>query len=133
MRQYDSLAKEILVLKQYGPAELWKMPEATAIFNDFKQLLNEGKIRAAERDGYFWKVNLWVKEGILLGMRLGRLVASESGVLNFIDKDTYPLKTITLEDKIRIVPGGFGSSGWFISCAFSRHDASCLCQCRSLC
>lgn len=106
MGQYDGLIKAILDLRGYKPVELHQMSEATAIFNEFKQLLNDGKIRAAEREGYFWKVNLWVKEGILLGMRLGRLVASESGVLNFIDKDTYPLKTITLDDNVRIVPGG---------------------------
>lgn len=118
MGQYDDLAKGISALKQYEPPELWKMPEATAIFNDFKQLLNEGKIRAAEKFGDDWVVNLWVKEGILLGMRLGRLreymffsglgafPSQEALGWEFFDKDTYPFKKITIEDNIRIVPGG---------------------------
>jgi len=70
-------------------------------------------VRAAEKCGDTWMVNAWVKQGILLGMRLGKLeslvvLLDEHGEnkLTFIDKDTYPLKSITLEDNVRIVPGG---------------------------
>jgi len=37
-----------------------------------------------------WRVNAWVKQGILLGFRLGELEESGSGPLSFVDKDTFP-------------------------------------------
>ncbi len=78
------------------------------VFADFKAALNRGEIRAAERsaDGT-WQVNSWVKHGILLGFRMGRLAdmsAAES--LQFFDKDTYPTRSFSIEDNVRIVPGG---------------------------
>ena len=78
-----------------------------AVFQHFKVLLGHGHIRAAEPDGQGgWRVNVWVKEGILFGFRLGTLKDLHAGPFPFFDKDTYPLKTLTLEDKVRIVPGG---------------------------
>lgn len=112
MGQYDLLKQEILGFSSYGAADLLEMPEARSVFDSFKQLLNTGLVRAAEKSGEEWVVNTWVKEGILLGMRLGRLRGStiplggEDGGFTFIDKDTYPLKKITLGNNIRIVPGG---------------------------
>jgi len=73
-----------------------------------KQLLNSGTVRAAEPapDGS-WRVNPWVKSGILLGFRLGRVTqVLTSGPFPFFDKDTYPLRTIGPAEGIRIVPGG---------------------------
>ena len=112
MGQYDALKEAILGFSSLGPAALWEIPEARRVFNEFKQLLNEGLVRAAEKSGGEWQVNFWVKEGILLGMRLGRLQGSyvsldEHGTgFTFIDKDTLPLKAITMENNVRIVPGG---------------------------
>jgi 2,3,4,5-tetrahydropyridine-2-carboxylate N-succinyltransferase len=79
-----------------------------AVFDEFKTQLNRGEIRAAERrpDGT-WSVNTWVKQGILLGFRMGQLVdMSSSPPLRFFDKDTYPVRPTTLADNVRIVPGG---------------------------
>jgi 2,3,4,5-tetrahydropyridine-2,6-dicarboxylate N-succinyltransferase len=112
MGQYDSLKQDILGFSSIGAAELREIPAAWNVFAEFKGLLNSGQIRAAEKSGDDWRVNSWVKEGILLGMRLGRLqeyhVQPDAAVTGFsyIDKDTYPLKTITLENNVRIVPGG---------------------------
>jgi len=112
MGQFDYLKQDILCFSSSGTAELLEMPEARSAFDSFKQLLNLGLVRAAEKSGGEWVVNTWVKEGILLGMRLGRLQGShvpldaEGTGFTFIDKDTYPLKTITLGNNIRIVPGG---------------------------
>ena len=81
---------------------------ARAAFLELKEALNAGTVRAAERgtDGT-WRVNTWVKQGILLGFRIGRLAAvTGSGPFPFFDKDTYPLRPVNLEDGIRIVPGG---------------------------
>jgi 2,3,4,5-tetrahydropyridine-2-carboxylate N-succinyltransferase len=82
--------------------------EARHAFESLKQLLNAGEVRAAEResDGS-WRVNSWVKIGILLGFRLGQLErALPSAPFPFFDKDTYPLRTFGAEDGVRIVPGG---------------------------
>lgn len=82
--------------------------EDRALFDEFKIALNRGEVRAAERsaDGN-WTVNSWVKQGILLGFRMGQLVdMSASSVLRFFDKETYRTRPTTLNENIRIVPGG---------------------------
>jgi len=70
--------------------------------------LEAGAARAAEPDGDGWRVNTWVKQGILLGFRIGSVVQLEgSGPLGFSDKDTYPTQTIDGPARgVRIVPGG---------------------------
>ena len=83
--------------------------EERQLFNDFKSALRAGEIRAAERDeNGVWTTNVWVKKGILLGFKMGKMVTmSLSGEsLQFFDKETYPLRPMSLDDKIRIVPGG---------------------------
>jgi 2,3,4,5-tetrahydropyridine-2,6-dicarboxylate N-succinyltransferase len=79
-------------------------------FFQFCELLNLGVIRSAQKDDQgVWNTNAWVKEGILMGMRLGTVeVASREGeTLQFIDKDTLPLQNIDLSNKVvRVVPGG---------------------------
>ncbi|MCU1292380.1 MAG: 2,3,4,5-tetrahydropyridine-2,6-dicarboxylate N-succinyltransferase [Bryobacterales bacterium] len=80
------------------------------LFSEFKQLLNEGLVRSAEPDSRQpggWRVNPWVKKGILLGFRIGGTIDySGSGPLPFFDKSTYPLKPVTVDAGVRIVPGG---------------------------
>lgn len=82
---------------------------ARELFTEFKAGLNRGEIRAAERahDGS-WHTNPWVKRGILLGFRLGILsdMSPADGSLRFFDKDTYPVRPLTPEHNVRIVPGG---------------------------
>ena len=83
-------------------------PAARVAFNELKAALNAGTVRAAERgrDGE-WRANAWVKHGILLGFRLGRVrPAATGGPFPFYDKDTYPLRHFTAEDGVRLVPGG---------------------------
>jgi 2,3,4,5-tetrahydropyridine-2,6-dicarboxylate N-succinyltransferase len=83
-------------------------PEAQAAFRSLKAALNRGEVRAAERepDGN-WRVNAWVKSGILLGFRLGKIApAASGGPFPFFDKDTYPLRAIGPDDGVRLVPGG---------------------------
>ncbi|HEY7911510.1 MAG TPA: 2,3,4,5-tetrahydropyridine-2,6-dicarboxylate N-succinyltransferase [Blastocatellia bacterium] len=78
-----------------------------ALFDEFKHKLNAGEVRAAERTGGQWRVNLWVKRGILLGFRLGHMANFSIGhQFRYYDKHTYPLKRITADDGVRIVPGG---------------------------
>jgi 2,3,4,5-tetrahydropyridine-2-carboxylate N-succinyltransferase len=81
--------------------------EAMSIFEDFKNMLNTGKARAAEKRGEEWVVNPWVKKGILLGFRIGKLEKmSIDRNFVFFDKHTFPLKKITIDNAVRIVPGG---------------------------
>ncbi|HEY8562431.1 MAG TPA: 2,3,4,5-tetrahydropyridine-2,6-dicarboxylate N-succinyltransferase [Pyrinomonadaceae bacterium] len=79
------------------------------IFEEFKAALRSGEIRAAERaaDGT-WRANAWVKQGILLGFKMGKMVemSRETETFRFFDKETYPLRPMDLDDKVRIVPGG---------------------------
>jgi len=85
--------------------------EQRRIFQQFKEALNRGEVRAAEpdlREQTGWHVNSWVKKGILLGFRMGSIV--EMGryptAQPFLDKSTYPLKTIHPGEGVRLVPGG---------------------------
>jgi 2,3,4,5-tetrahydropyridine-2-carboxylate N-succinyltransferase len=83
--------------------------EDREIFEEFKAALRRGKIRSAEKnaDGN-WQTNAWVKQGILLGFKMGKMVemSKETETFRFFDKETYPLRPMSLDDKIRIVPGG---------------------------
>jgi 2,3,4,5-tetrahydropyridine-2-carboxylate N-succinyltransferase len=78
-------------------------------FEEFKAALRSGTIRSAERhpDGN-WRANSWVKQGILLGFRMGRMVemSKPTETLRFFDKDTFPLRPMTVDDGVRIVMGG---------------------------
>jgi 2,3,4,5-tetrahydropyridine-2-carboxylate N-succinyltransferase len=79
-----------------------------AVFEEFKSALNTGAIRAAEKNASGdWAVNAWVKQGILLGFRMGALVDMSTGEsFKFFDKDTYPARPTKIGDNVRIVPGG---------------------------
>ena len=79
---------------------------ARGVFGDFREALTRGDIRAAERVEGEWKVNVWVKQGILLGFRLGELMEMGCEDLSFVDKDTFPVRQFRIEDKVRVVPGG---------------------------
>jgi 2,3,4,5-tetrahydropyridine-2-carboxylate N-succinyltransferase len=81
------------------------------LFGEFKNALNRGTVRAAEPDSTAktgWRVNAWVKKGILLGFRMGAIVDMSLDAVRqpFIDKSTYPVRAIGVADGIRIVPGG---------------------------
>lgn len=79
-----------------------------AAFSELREVLEAGLVRAAEPDQAAptnWRVNAWVKQGILLGFRLGQLAASGSE-LSFVDKHTYPVRRFSPEQGVRIVPGG---------------------------
>ena len=78
-------------------------------YESFKTALRRGEIRSAEKDADGnWNANAWVKEGILLGFRMGKMVevSKPTETLQFFDKDTFPLRPMTLDDGVRIVMGG---------------------------
>jgi 2,3,4,5-tetrahydropyridine-2,6-dicarboxylate N-succinyltransferase len=81
------------------------------LFRTFRTALNAGKIRAAEPDSESatgWRANPWVKKGILLGFRMGAIVdmSIDASRQPFFDKSTYPVRRFSVEDGVRIVPGG---------------------------
>ncbi len=101
-----TLEQEIEKLYACKPSQL-NRDRGLQVFNEFKALLNKGEIRAAEKFNGQWKVNSWVKKGILLGFRLGKLVdVSIDEHFHYFDKETFPLKKLTVNDNVRVVPGG---------------------------
>jgi 2,3,4,5-tetrahydropyridine-2-carboxylate N-succinyltransferase len=81
--------------------------EARAYFDALMAALERGEARAAEPAPDGWRVNGWVKRGILLGFRLGRVVETGSaGPLVYLDKDTFPVRRFRPADGVRVVPGG---------------------------
>ncbi len=77
--------------------------EQDALLESFLTALDNGEIRAAEPSPEGWKVNTWVKQGILCGFRRGQIVSMGG---QFFDKSTYPLKELGLDSGVRVVPGG---------------------------
>jgi 2,3,4,5-tetrahydropyridine-2,6-dicarboxylate N-succinyltransferase len=85
--------------------------EHFALFQRFKDALNAGAVRSAEPDAAArsgWRVNAWVKKGVLLGFRMGAVVDMSVNETRqpFLDKATFPVKRFTPLDGVRIVPGG---------------------------
>jgi 2,3,4,5-tetrahydropyridine-2,6-dicarboxylate N-succinyltransferase len=98
-------ALQSLIERLAALGEVERDPQAQKTFLEFRDQLTQGKIRAAEKIGEEWRVNSWVKQGILLGFRLGALADMTAG-LSFVDKDTYPARKFQISDGVRLVPGG---------------------------
>jgi 2,3,4,5-tetrahydropyridine-2-carboxylate N-succinyltransferase len=97
-------------------------PEHFDLFYQFKQKLNLGEVRAAQPDASAkngWRVTPWVKKGILLGLRMGTIVdmSIDRSRQPYFDKATFPVRQFTVDDGVRIVPGGSSiRDGCFIGC-----------------
>jgi len=84
-------------------------PSAMTAFVALRAAIESGEVRAASPDpasATGWRVNAWVKQGILLGFRLGVLEDFPAVGFSFVDKNTYPVRHFTAADGVRIVPGG---------------------------
>ena len=104
-----SLADSITELFSQGSAA--SKDAARELFAQFRAELAAGRVRAAEPDPASptgWRVNVWVKQGILLGFRFGDVVdmGIGKGRLPFFDEDTLPLKPLDIANCVRLVPGG---------------------------
>ena len=105
MTSASELARKIEIYHVLPPEALGA--DARAVFDALVEALQRGEARAAEPGPEGWRVNTWVKKGILLGFRLGVLVEMDSGPwLRFLDKDTLPPRRLALADGVRLVPGG---------------------------
>ncbi len=105
----QALADEIHDLFQQGADA--DRDRARSAFADLRRRLSAGQVRAAEPDASQptgWRVNAWVKEGILVGFRSGDVVAYPAADDDspFLDKDTLPLKSLDRSSNVRLVPGG---------------------------
>jgi 2,3,4,5-tetrahydropyridine-2-carboxylate N-succinyltransferase len=101
-----SLDERITDLFLNPPAEGYGV-EHHRLFEEFRAGLNRGEVRAASPVDGAWRVNLWVKRGILIGFRMGTLKNfSINEQFRFFDKHTFPLKQLTAYDGVRVVPGG---------------------------
>ena len=103
------LADEITSLFEQGAAA--SKPQARDAFTRLRGELSAGRVRSAEPDPSSptgWRVNAWVKQGILLGLRWGDIVdvGVGKGRWPFFDKDTLPLKPLTVSSRVRVIPGG---------------------------
>jgi 2,3,4,5-tetrahydropyridine-2-carboxylate N-succinyltransferase len=84
-------------------------PDRRATVDALLDALEAGEVRAAERDANGnWNAVTWVKRGILLGFQVGTLVdmSPDKKIFRFFDKDTYPPRILSLDDGVRVVPGG---------------------------
>jgi 2,3,4,5-tetrahydropyridine-2-carboxylate N-succinyltransferase len=91
-----------------GPAAVGD-PAAMTAFLSLRAALERGELRSASPDPASptgWRVNAWVKQGILLGFRLGALEEMPAGGLSFVDKQTFPARHFAAADGVRVVPGG---------------------------
>ena len=85
--------------------------QAREVFAQLRDELSAGRVRSAEPDrstSTGWRVNTWVKEGILVGFRAGKVVSfpSPHKEVSYLDKDTLPLRSLTPSSGSRIAPGG---------------------------
>jgi len=101
-----TLKEQIEIFYNKDNHEIKKSGEWKKVFQEFMQGLNNGDIRSAEPEKDTWKVNEWVKKGIIIGFRTGELTDMSLKKFPFFDKSTYPLKKVNKKDNIRIVPGG---------------------------
>jgi 2,3,4,5-tetrahydropyridine-2-carboxylate N-succinyltransferase len=104
-----TLAAEVEALATDGAGA--DRASARAAFARLRAQLSAGEVRAAEPDASTvsgWRVNTWVKQGILLGFRFGENtdMSADHGRWPFFDKDTLPLKPMSAQSGVRIVPGG---------------------------
>jgi 2,3,4,5-tetrahydropyridine-2-carboxylate N-succinyltransferase len=104
-----TLAAEVEALAAAG--EEANRDAARDAFARLRAQLSAGEVRAAEPDDSApsgWRVNTWVKQGILLGFKFGDTadVSADHGRWPFFDKDTLPLKRLDAQSGIRVVPGG---------------------------
>ncbi len=100
------LENRIVELSAKDPRDGYS-PDDFELFEQFRKALNDGEVRAAGPADGSWKVNLWVKQGILLGFRMGCIRDySIDANFRFFDKHTYPPKRLKADDGVRVVPGG---------------------------
>ena len=113
LREMMTLTSELAseVGRLFDKGDQVNREEARQVFASLRKELDSGRVRAAEPDAQSptgWRVNAWVKQGILVGFRVGEIVDTSVNHdrLPFYDKDTLPLKRLDVASGVRLVPGG---------------------------
>jgi len=92
--------------------ELLKKADTQAAIREVLELLDKGKIRVAEPNGDDWKVNDWVKKGVVLYFPIQKMETLEVGIFEFHDK--IPLKKNFAEQGVRVVPHAIARHGAYL-------------------
>jgi len=92
--------------------DLLKKVDTQAAIREVLELLDKGKIRVAEPDGDDWKVNDWVKKGVVLYFPIQKMETLEVGIFEFHDK--IPLKRNFAEQGVRVVPHAIARHGAYL-------------------
>lgn len=104
-REIEALRREVERLYALPADELTSAAEP--VFDELRERLSTGAVRAALPVDGGWEPQAWIKQGILVGFRLGRVTEVPSGVESpFVDKHNLPLRRVSLADQVRVVPGG---------------------------
>lgn len=105
MSAEEALRREVLEAAggTGGARETWP-----ALIERLLDALEAGHVRAAEPAGEGWRVNTWVKQGILLAFRAGaNRGVSLGATFHFRDRETLPTWDPNgCPRDVRIVPGG---------------------------
>jgi 2,3,4,5-tetrahydropyridine-2-carboxylate N-succinyltransferase len=99
------------IQRLFGMGSTAPRDEARAAFVRLRAALSAGRVRAADPDPSSptgWRVNAWVKQGILVGFRSSDIAdcSIDHGRVSYTDKDLLPLKKIEPASGVRLVPGG---------------------------
>ena len=100
-------------------------PSAMKAFLELRTAIELGEVRAASPDSTSpsgWRVNPWVKQGLLLGFRLGELRDFPAGELHFVDKDTYPVRRLVAKDASAWFPAALPS----VRVAYMARGVVCM-------
>ncbi len=108
----DTTVKEIIE-RAWDNRELLKERETLDAIEHIISQLDRGELRVAEKDGKEWKVNQWVKKGVILYFPAGKMVIYEAGPMQFHDK--IPLKRNYRDLGVRVVPHAVARYGSYIA------------------
>jgi 2,3,4,5-tetrahydropyridine-2-carboxylate N-succinyltransferase len=102
-----------LIEQAWDDRSLLTNPETIAGIREVVRLCDEGLLRCAEPTSIGWKVNEWVKKGVVLYFPIQKMETMEAGIFEYHDK--IPLKRGYEAKGIRVVPHAVARYGAYIS------------------
>lgn len=102
-----------IILKSWDNRNLLKNNDTRKAIREVIELLDQGKLRVAEKEGNSWKVNEWVKKAVILYFPIQEMQVTELGPFEFHDK--IVLKTGYREKNVRVVPHAIARYGSYLA------------------
>ncbi len=103
-----------IIERAWGEAALMERKETRDAINEVVALLDQGKLRIAEREeSGAWRVNEWIKKAILLYFRQQGMQTQEAGPMEYHDK--IPLKHDFAKSGVRVVPPAVARYGAYLA------------------